>query len=67
MRGGRVTLNTIVSPPSEFEHVEKGDALYGKPPTQILSMKYSSHIKLINRSISNHIRLYSFDLDQQWS
>lgn len=28
MRGGRVTLHTIVTPPSEFEHVEKGDALY---------------------------------------
>ncbi|KAF5759528.1 putative ferroxidase [Helianthus annuus] len=28
MRGGRVKLNTIVAPPSEFEHVEKGDALY---------------------------------------
>ncbi|KAL8206061.1 hypothetical protein R6Q57_009612 [Mikania cordata] len=27
-RGGKVKLNTIVSPPSEFEHVEKGDALY---------------------------------------
>lgn len=28
MRGGRVKLHTIVGPPSEFEHVEKGDALY---------------------------------------
>ena len=28
MRGGRVKLNTIVAPPSEFEHAEKGDALY---------------------------------------
>ncbi|KAM0061291.1 putative ferroxidase [Helianthus debilis subsp. tardiflorus] len=28
MRGGRVKLNTVVAPPSEFEHVEKGDALY---------------------------------------
>ncbi|KAI3771146.1 hypothetical protein L6452_02304 [Arctium lappa] len=27
-RGGRVKLHTIVGPPSEFEHVEKGDALY---------------------------------------
>ncbi|XP_024965332.1 ferritin-1, chloroplastic-like [Cynara cardunculus var. scolymus] len=27
-RGGRVKLHTIVAPPSEFEHVEKGDALY---------------------------------------
>lgn len=36
MRGGRVTLNTIVNPPSEFEHVEKGDALYGKPNSNII-------------------------------
>ncbi|KAI7747954.1 hypothetical protein M8C21_024675 [Ambrosia artemisiifolia] len=28
IRGGRVKLNTIVAPPSEFEHMEKGDALY---------------------------------------
>ncbi|KAL7590774.1 hypothetical protein Lser_V15G39433 [Lactuca serriola] len=28
MRGGRVKLHTIVGPPSEFEHEEKGDALY---------------------------------------
>ncbi|KAK2374797.1 ferritin-3, chloroplastic [Trifolium repens] len=27
--GGRVVLYPIVSPPSEFNHVEKGDALYG--------------------------------------
>lgn len=30
MRGGRVKLFSILMPPSEFEHVEKGDALYGK-------------------------------------
>lgn len=28
IRGGRVKLHSIISPPSEFEHVEKGDALY---------------------------------------
>ncbi|XP_076935038.1 ferritin, chloroplastic-like [Bidens hawaiensis] len=28
MRGGRVKLSRLASPPSEFEHVEKGDALY---------------------------------------
>ncbi|KAI4356053.1 hypothetical protein L6164_000105 [Bauhinia variegata] len=28
VRGGRVVLHPILSPPSEFEHVEKGDALY---------------------------------------
>lgn len=30
IRGGRVKLHSIINPPSEFEHVEKGDALYGK-------------------------------------
>ncbi|WJX82914.1 Dysferlin [Trifolium repens] len=28
IRGGRVVLYPIVSPPFEFDHVEKGDALY---------------------------------------
>ncbi|CAN1142147.1 Ferritin-2, chloroplastic [Linum perenne] len=28
MRGGRVKLHSILMPPSQFEHVEKGDALY---------------------------------------
>ncbi|XVF76881.1 hypothetical protein PTKIN_Ptkin13bG0302700 [Pterospermum kingtungense] len=28
IRGGRVKLHSILRPPSEFEHVEKGDALY---------------------------------------
>ncbi|XP_020236792.1 ferritin-2, chloroplastic [Cajanus cajan] len=28
IRGGRVVLHPITSPPSEFEHSEKGDALY---------------------------------------
>ncbi|OAY41544.1 ferritin-3, chloroplastic [Manihot esculenta] len=27
-RGGRVKLHSMVMPPTEFEHVEKGDALY---------------------------------------
>ncbi|KAJ9548840.1 hypothetical protein OSB04_021383 [Centaurea solstitialis] len=27
-RGGRVKLHSIVNPPSEYEHAEKGDALY---------------------------------------
>lgn len=30
MRGGKVKLHSIVMPPSEFDHAEKGDALYGK-------------------------------------
>lgn len=29
MRGGRVKLFSILMPPSDFEQVEKGDALYG--------------------------------------
>ncbi|XP_007026593.2 PREDICTED: ferritin-3, chloroplastic [Theobroma cacao] len=28
IRGGRVKLHSILMPPSEFEHAEKGDALY---------------------------------------
>ncbi|KAJ6699426.1 FERRITIN [Salix purpurea] len=28
IRGGKVVLHSILTPPSEFEHVEKGDALY---------------------------------------
>lgn len=28
MRGGRVMLHSILMPPSEFDQVEKGDALY---------------------------------------
>ncbi|KAB1224483.1 Ferritin-3, chloroplastic [Morella rubra] len=28
MRGGKVTLHSILTPPSEYEHPEKGDALY---------------------------------------
>lgn len=30
IRGGRVVLHPIKAPPSEYEHPEKGDALYGK-------------------------------------
>lgn len=29
-RGGRVKLQSILMPFSEFDHEEKGDALYGK-------------------------------------
>ncbi|XP_047334246.1 ferritin-1, chloroplastic-like [Impatiens glandulifera] len=28
IRGGRVKLHTILTPPSEFDHADKGDALY---------------------------------------
>jgi hypothetical protein len=31
-RGGRVRLQSIVTPLTEFDHPEKGDALYGKLP-----------------------------------
>ncbi|KAK1582641.1 hypothetical protein Q3G72_016909 [Acer saccharum] len=30
IRGGKVKLHSILMPPSDFEHVEKGDALYGE-------------------------------------
>jgi hypothetical protein len=30
MRGGRVRLQSIVTPLTEFDHPEKGDALYGE-------------------------------------
>lgn len=39
MRGGRVKLYTIMMPPSEFEHAEKGDALYGMPLFYIYPQK----------------------------
>lgn len=29
-RGGKVKLQSILMPVSEFDHLEKGDALYGK-------------------------------------
>ncbi|RLM58266.1 hypothetical protein C2845_PM18G13340 [Panicum miliaceum] len=31
-RGGRVRLQSIVTPLTEFDHPEKGDALYGELP-----------------------------------
>ena len=31
-RGGRVSLQSIVTPLTEFDHPEKGDALYGELP-----------------------------------
>jgi hypothetical protein len=32
-RGGRVRLRSIVAPLKEFDHPQKGDALYGRLPT----------------------------------
>jgi hypothetical protein len=29
-RGGRVKLQSIAAPPSEYDHAVKGDALYGE-------------------------------------
>ena len=37
MRGGRVKLHSILNPPSEFDHAEKGDALYGKLKYYLIS------------------------------
>ncbi len=45
-RGGRVTLHTIVAPPSEFDHVEKGDALYAMELA--LSLEKMTNEKLLN-------------------
>ncbi|KAL8129421.1 hypothetical protein V2J09_018576 [Rumex salicifolius] len=46
MRGGRVKLYTIVMPPSEFEHAEKGDALYAMELA--LSLEKLTNEKLLN-------------------
>ncbi|XP_050213485.1 ferritin-3, chloroplastic [Mercurialis annua] len=45
-RGGRVKLHSIVSPPSEFDHVEKGDALYAMELA--LSLEKLTNEKLLN-------------------
>lgn len=45
-RGGRVVLYPIVSPPSEFDHAEKGDALYAMELT--LSLEKLVNEKLLN-------------------
>ncbi|XP_019446500.1 PREDICTED: ferritin-3, chloroplastic-like [Lupinus angustifolius] len=45
-RGGRVILHPITSPASEFEHVEKGDALYAMELA--LSMEKLVNEKLLN-------------------
>ncbi|EEF35690.1 ferritin, chloroplastic [Ricinus communis] len=46
IRGGRVKLHCIVAPPSEFEHVEKGDALYAMELA--LSLEKLTNEKLLN-------------------
>lgn len=45
-RGGRVKLHPIVSPISEFEHAEKGDALYAMELA--LSLEKLTNEKLLN-------------------
>ncbi|ESQ52739.1 hypothetical protein EUTSA_v10017112mg [Eutrema salsugineum] len=45
-RGGRVKLQSIVMPLSEFEHVDKGDALYGMELA--LSLEKLVNEKLLN-------------------
>lgn len=42
-RGGKVKLQSIVMPLSEFDHAEKGDALYGE--FSLLSVSNWLHLK----------------------
>jgi ferritin heavy chain len=46
MRGGRVKLHSILTAPSEFDHVEKGDALYAMELA--LSLEKLVNEKLLN-------------------
>ncbi|XP_050380484.1 ferritin, chloroplastic isoform X2 [Argentina anserina] len=46
VRGGRVHLHSILNPPSEFEHAEKGDALYAMELA--LSLEKLTNEKLLN-------------------
>ncbi|KAL8152352.1 hypothetical protein V2J09_010112 [Rumex salicifolius] len=46
MRGGRVKLYSMVMPPSEFEHTEKGDALHAMQLA--LSLEKLTNEKLLN-------------------
>ncbi|KAJ4847571.1 hypothetical protein Tsubulata_015396 [Turnera subulata] len=58
IRGGRVTLHSIMAPPSEFEHVEKGDALYAMELA--LSLE-----KLVNEKLLNLHKVASKNNDPQ--
>ncbi|BBH06307.1 ferritin 2 [Prunus dulcis] len=51
-RGGRVKLHSIIEPPSEFDHAEKGDALYAMELA--LSLE-----KLTNEKLLNLHKIYS--------
>ncbi|KAG7574345.1 Ferritin-like diiron domain [Arabidopsis suecica] len=61
-RGGRVKLQSIVMPLSEFEHVDKGDALYGMELA--LSLEKLVNEKLLNlhsvASKNNDVHLADF-------
>ncbi|KAG2690965.1 hypothetical protein I3760_09G215000 [Carya illinoinensis] len=46
IRGGKVLLHSIVTPPSEFDHAEKGDALYAMELALALE-------KLVNEKLLN--------------
>ncbi|CAA3009023.1 ferritin-3, chloroplastic-like [Olea europaea subsp. europaea] len=46
IRGGRVKLHTITMPPAEFDHIEKGDALYAMELA--LSLEKLTNEKLLN-------------------
>jgi len=46
IRGGKVKLHSIVTPPSEFDHVEKGDALYAMEVA--LSLEKLTNEKLLS-------------------
>ncbi|KAH0995213.1 hypothetical protein GBA52_019077 [Prunus armeniaca] len=45
-RGGRVKLHSIIEPPSEFDHAEKGEALYAMELA--LSLEKLTNEKLLN-------------------
>lgn len=42
-RGGRVKLQSIVTPLTEFDHPEKGDALYGELLSATLCLHHVLH------------------------
>ncbi|KAH9615150.1 hypothetical protein KSS87_006640, partial [Heliosperma pusillum] len=58
MRGGRVKLFSILMPPSDFEHAEKGDALYAMELA--LSLE-----KLVNEKLLNLHRVAEKNNDPQ--
>lgn len=41
-RGGRVNLQAIVMPVMEFDHAEKGDALYGEELFSMMQIFWST-------------------------